>query len=61
MFADACEKAAEYTRPVIISTRSVDGTVNASCGAFIVLNDEGWIMTAGHLFDSYTIYQGDQN
>lgn len=61
MFADACEKAAEFTRPVIISTRSLDGTVNASCGAFVVLNDDGWIMTAGHIFDSYTIFQGDQN
>lgn len=61
MFADACEKAAEFTRPVIISTRSLDGTVSASCGAFVVLNDDGWIMTAGHIFDSYTIFQGDQN
>lgn len=61
MFADACEKAAKFTRPVIISTRQLDGTVNANCGAFIVLNEEGWIITAGHMFDSFVKFQGDQN
>jgi len=61
MFADACEKAAKFTRPLIISTRQIDGTVNASCGAFIILNREGWIITAGHMFDSFVKFQGDQN
>lgn len=61
MFADACEKASMFTRPVIISTRSIDGKVNATCGAFVVINDGGWIFTAGHMFDSYTIFQSDQN
>lgn len=61
MFADACEKAAMFTRPVIISTRTVDGTVSANCGSFVVLNDEGWIMTAGHMFDSFVKFQADQN
>lgn len=61
MFADACEKAAMFTRPVIVSTRTVDGTVHATCGAFVVINDEGWIMTAGHIFDSYVKFQADQN
>jgi hypothetical protein len=50
-----------FTRPLIISTRQVDGTVNASCGSFIVLNDEGWILTAGHMFDSFMKFQEDQN
>ncbi|MCL2608089.1 MAG: serine protease [Methanomassiliicoccaceae archaeon] len=57
MFADACEKAMKFTRPVIISTRQYDGNVQCSCGAFIVLNDEGWILTAGHIFDSFMAYQ----
>jgi hypothetical protein len=60
MFADACEKAAKFTCPVIISTRRADGTVNAGCGAFVVLNDEGWIVTAGHIFDSFVQFQQDQ-
>ena len=61
MFADACDKAARFTRPLIISTRQLDGKVNASCGAFVVINREGWIMTAGHMFDSFVKFQGDQN
>jgi len=61
MFADACEKAARYTRPLIISTRQIDGTVSATCGAFIILNRDGWIITAGHMFDSFVKFQGDQN
>jgi len=59
MFGDACEKAMKFTRPVITSTRMYDGTVNCSCGAFIVLNDGGWILTAGHIFDSFRKYQED--
>ena len=61
MFADACEKAARFTRPLIISIRQMDGKVNASCAAFIVINKEGWIVTAGHMFDSFVKFQGDQN
>jgi len=61
MFADACEKAAMFTRPVIVSTRAIDGTVNASCGSFVVLNDQGWILTAAHMFDSFVKFQADQN
>ncbi|MCL2143644.1 MAG: trypsin-like peptidase domain-containing protein [Methanomassiliicoccaceae archaeon] len=57
MFGDACEKAMKFTRPVITSTRHYDGTVNSSCGAFIVLNDDGWILTAGHIFDSFMAYK----
>lgn len=61
MFADACDKAAKFTRPLIISTRHMDGKVHATCGAFVVLNRDGWIMTAGHMFDSFVKFQGDQN
>ncbi|MDR3205936.1 MAG: serine protease [Candidatus Methanoplasma sp.] len=49
-----------FTRPLIISTRQIDGTVNAACGSFIVINDEGWIMTAGHMFDTFMKFQEDQ-
>ncbi|MDY0293879.1 MAG: trypsin-like peptidase domain-containing protein [Candidatus Methanomethylophilaceae archaeon] len=60
MFADACERAARFTRPVIISTRQADGKVTAGCGAFVVLNEDGWIVTAGHIFDSLLQFQNDQ-
>ena len=59
MFAKACERVYKFTRPLIISTRTVDGTVSSSCGTFIITNPEGWILTAGHLFDSFVKYQQD--
>ncbi|MBQ7701020.1 MAG: trypsin-like peptidase domain-containing protein [Candidatus Methanomethylophilaceae archaeon] len=60
MFADACEKAMRFTRPVIISSRTVDGKTHSGCAAFIVLNRDGWIMTAGHVFQQMIKYQEDQ-
>ena len=59
MFAKACERVYKFTRPLIISTRTGDGTVSSSCGTFIIINPEGWILTAGHLFDSFVKYQQD--
>lgn len=59
MFAKACERVYKFTRPLIISTRTVDGAVSSSCGTFIIINPEGWILTAGHLFDSFVKYQQD--
>lgn len=60
MFADACEKAMKFTRPVIISTRSVDGEVQSGCGTFFVINRDGWIITAGHVFDQMIKFQEDR-
>ena len=60
MFADACEKAAKFVRPVIISTRNHEGAVEAGCATFFVINDEGWIVTAGHIYDSFVRYQSYQ-
>lgn len=59
MFGEACEKAIRFTRPAIVSTRQYNGAVNCSCGAFIILNEDGWILTAGHLFDSFMAYHND--
>jgi hypothetical protein len=56
MFADAYDKARCFTLPVIISTRLFDGSVECGCGAFVVLNDEGWIMTVAHIWQSHFAY-----
>lgn len=61
MFADACQKVAEFTKPLIVSERHVDGTVRSECGAFFVIHPDGWFVTAAHFFDSFVKYQGDQN
>jgi len=52
MFADAYDIAREYTRPVVISTRTWDGTVTSSLAAFVVLNEEGWFATAAHVLSA---------
>lgn len=49
MFASACRKASRFTRPVIIRRRFFDRSVQCTCGAFVILNEEGWIVSAGHL------------
>lgn len=49
MFTKPLKEVMEYTRPLVISTRSIDGKVQSSCGTYIILNDEGWIMTAAHI------------
>ena len=61
MFAEACRKAAEFTKPVVISTRHQNGEVRTECGTFTVINSDGWIVTAAHLYDSMAKFQGDQN
>lgn len=44
MFGKAVSVAAGFTKPMVISSRAVEG-------AFVVLNREGCILTAGHLLD----------
>ena len=49
MFSKAVPVAAGYTRPVVISSRTAEGKCGSAIGAYIVLNRDGWILTAGHL------------
>lgn len=51
MFRNACKIARQFTRPVISCRQAVDGTCTSGIGSFVVLNDEGWIATAGHIVD----------
>ena len=57
MFADAYKLASCFTQPVVISNRLFDNTVECGCGAFIVINDDGWIITVAHLLDSLSAFQ----
>lgn len=50
MFAEAYKKATAFTHPLIISMRHFDGSVECGMGTFVVLNRDGWIFTAAHLF-----------
>ena len=57
MFANAYEKVSRFTHPLIVSVRHFDGTVACSLGAFVVLNPEGWVITAAHLLGPAPTFQ----
>jgi hypothetical protein len=59
VFAKALRKVSNYTLPVIISKRLVDGTVHCGCGTFIIVNPDGWFVTAAHIFDDVLQAQRD--
>jgi Trypsin-like peptidase domain len=61
MFAKAYEIATKFTHPLIVVYRLYDTTVESGLGTFIVINDEGWIMTAAHNLEvSWTFQQHQQ-
>jgi Trypsin-like peptidase domain len=60
MFVKAYEIAAAFTHPVIVSVRFFDDTVQCSLASFIVLNDEGWVITAAHVIEPASVYRQHQ-
>jgi hypothetical protein len=60
MFSKSYEIARQYTKPVIISSRTLDKKVDCGGGAFVILNNEGWIITVAHLFETNLKRQNDQ-
>ncbi|MCI0428739.1 MAG: serine protease [Acidobacteria bacterium] len=51
MFANACELARSFTRPVVLSRRDRAGNCSAAIGTFIVVNKDGWAVTAWHIVE----------
>jgi S1-C subfamily serine protease len=51
VFRRAYELVSRFTVPVVISQRDHDGSVACGVGAAVVVNDEGWIVTAAHLLE----------
>ena len=49
MFSKACTIARHFTFPIIISHRTANGECGSGIGTFIVINDEGWFVTAFHI------------
>ena len=60
MFADACEKAMKFTRPVLISSRTYDGRTTSGCATFFIINRDGWALTAGHVFKENIQHRDDR-
>jgi hypothetical protein len=51
MFREACTKARSFTLPVFLLRRDGAGNCSGSIGTFVVVNKEGWIVTAGHIVE----------
>lgn len=51
MFQKSIKIAQQYTFPVVISIHRQDGTTGSMIGTFIVMNEDGWILTAFHIVD----------
>jgi hypothetical protein len=49
VFAEACRRARGYTRPVLLSIQRHDGSCDSGIGAFVVINADGWMVTAWHI------------
>ena len=49
MFVNALKSVSVYTFPVIISQRFYNENVKCRCATFIILNEEGWILTSAHV------------
>lgn len=61
MFKNAYEVSKKFTLPMIVSVRYYDKTVEGGLGAFVIINDDGWLMTAAHnLFPFFAFDQSQK-
>lgn len=60
MFQNAYRIASFFTGPVITSMRFHDSSVATSVAAYVVLNKDGWIVTAAHVLASFQKFQNDK-
>lgn len=60
MFAKACEKAMQYTHPLVQNIRTVDGDLQSQYGTYFFINKQGWAVTAAHVFNVMMKFQYDQ-
>lgn len=59
MFAEACRRAMCYTKPLIACFVNVSGAANAGNGSMVIVNSDGWFLTAAHMFSSLVKQQSD--
>ena len=53
MFADAYQKGCQFTRPVITIWNRVDGECRSGVGSFVVVNSDGWFVSAFHIVKAF--------
>jgi hypothetical protein len=57
MFANACTIARKYTFPIIISHQKANGECGSGIGTFVIINEEGWFVTAFHIIEMLQRFQ----
>lgn len=57
MFSKAYQIATQFTHPLVVSTRFFDKTIETGLGAFILVNNDGWLLTAAHNLNILQMYQ----
>jgi hypothetical protein len=48
MFTKAYDIAKTFTHPLVVSIRFFDNTIESGLGAFVIINNDGWLMTVAH-------------
>jgi hypothetical protein len=62
MFRNACARARQFTYPVIFASKRADAKCFAGLGALVIVNPEGWIVTAAHIVtQAVTLHQSELN
>ena len=57
MFTFAIQKASHFTFPVLISNKYYDGEISSNLGAFVIINEEGWFITAAHIIQQTLLFR----
>lgn len=60
MFNKAYNIANKYTQPLVVTLRFFDGTLEGGLGSFVILNKEGWCITAAHNFGAAFAFNQNQ-
>lgn len=49
MFENALKRIENFIRPLVVISRRYDGALKAGMGAYIIINEDGWILTVSHI------------
>jgi len=60
MFVNAVKWASLFTYPVIVSKRLEAGKVECGCASFVILNSDGWVLTAAHVLNDLSLFNNQK-
>jgi hypothetical protein len=60
MFRQAFAKAKHFTKPVVAAAKTLDGKCISGIACFVVINSDGWILTAYHILETLTAIRENQ-